>query len=139
MSTLEYSVAYDTKAACQALFKLYIKYQKLCRYWTGDLAGICYSCARVAGDLTYYKGIDGGETGATWSGEPITRVEKVRVQTKFNRRGASGESRARLQIRDQQFCDSFLHVFNQYVASISVIVTNFNNRPFVRSVHETVH
>ena len=52
-------------------------------------------------------------------GQPIYKREKFKVRKKFNRRGEGGEGRVRIQIRDQRFCVSFVHVFNGYVASLS--------------------
>jgi len=54
---------------------------------------------------------NGGEAGAEWFRTANDKREKVRVQTKFKRRGASGEGRVRIQIRDQKFCVSLIAMY----------------------------
>jgi len=54
-----------------------------------------------------------------------SQIQEREVQgpDKIHRRGEGGEGCVRMQIRDLRFCDSSVHVFSGYVASLSVIVT----------------
>ena len=66
-------------------------------------------------------GITGGEAGQP----KIIRRELTGPREQFHRRGEGGEGRARMQSRSREFCDSFVHVFSEYVASLSNKL-NFN-------------
>ena len=72
------------------------------------------------------RGITGGDSRAGQSGQPnIISRELTGPKKQFHRRGEGGEGRARMQSRSREFCDSFVHVFSEYVASLSNKL-NFN-------------
>ena len=108
----------------------------LCTSWAGDIQTMCYSWLQGKGTLRKIQTINGGKHSEGNSGYANEENDN-RGSNRLSPRGEGGEGRVRNWRCIQHFRFSFVHVFNGYVASLSIYLTK-TKRP-LRSVHETVH
>ena len=94
----------------------------LCSCWAGDLQTMCYSWPQRDGDLNKQKEEVAGRTQMEILSMP-TNKQTIRGSNSLSPRGEGGEGRVRNWGCIQRFRFSFVHVFNGYVASLSMTLT----------------